>query len=241
MEIHIHFERKSLEQFLSFVRHKYTLHFSQSMRLLPLHPSILHLCGIAISLGCGQWSKSSYQHSWFGKTAGFVFLFRTGQENWVGQRVAFSLSQLCIVLPLHVPERTTNPWCSSFYCPELLPTPYIQSMDWQDSLKLDEEWLLLATFSFGRPYDRGRWESPSCHSNHEVSVDFDTLWPINWDKCLFYGAPSINNVRCTNPNKCRGHIDGTVVVPTNHYSFPGLCNSAVHGAPSFFLHWWLRL
>ena len=83
-------------------------------------------------------------------------------ENWVGWWVAFDLSQVCIVLPLRIPKRITNPWRSSFCCPELLPVPCIQSMHWQDSLKLDEEWLLLAIFSFGTPKGRRRWESPSC-------------------------------------------------------------------------------
>ena len=46
-----------------------------------------------------------------------------GFEKWVGRRVPFDLSQLCIALPLHVPERITNLWCSSFCCPELLPAP----------------------------------------------------------------------------------------------------------------------
>ena len=72
----VHFKWKSLKD---FVRHNYTLHFSQSVWLLPLHPSILHRCGIAKSLGCDQWLKPSYQHSWFGNTAGFVFLFGPDQ------------------------------------------------------------------------------------------------------------------------------------------------------------------
>ena len=132
------------------------MHFSQSVWLLPLHPSILHRCGIAKSLGCDQWSKLSYDiHG----LARLLVLFSysepesslAGFEKWVGQSVAFDLSQLCIALPLHVPERITNQWYSSFCCTELLPALCFQSMSWQDSLKLDEEWLLVAISSLVRP------------------------------------------------------------------------------------------